>query len=65
MSARGPELCALTLPLFEEIKVNLKKHIFQTLSQGIKKYWNVIHKYDKFMITVTEWNWKCSTQLKK
>lgn len=33
-----------------------KKHILQNLSQGIKQYWNTIHKYDKYVITVTEWN---------
>lgn len=36
----------------------------QSLSKGIKKYQNKIHKHDKFMITVTEWNWKCCTQFK-
>lgn len=25
----------------------------------------MIHKYDKCVITVTEWNWKCYTQFRK
>lgn len=57
-------LLAPTVRLFEEVRVNVKKYILQTLSQGIKEYWNTIHKYDKFVITVTEWNWKCCTQFR-
>ncbi len=30
-------LLALTVRLFEEIRGNVKKHVLQTLSQGIKK----------------------------
>lgn len=58
-------LLTLTVCLFEEIRGNVKKYILQTLSQGIKEYWHMIYKYDKPVITVMEWNWKCCTQFKK
>lgn len=42
-----------------------KKVHSQTLSQGITEHWDMMHKYDKLVITATDWNWKCCTQFKK
>ena len=39
----------------------VKKYILQGLSLGLREYGNMMRKYDKALITVTERNWKCCT----
>lgn len=52
---------------FQHVHVSLssEKHILQSLSQRIIKYWKIIHKYVKFTMDMTGQNWNNCTQFKK